>query len=160
MDYQININHQFTAGSEAEAAAKAQQYIAENLTIKAVNDLLHSPLQVSQQCDGFRSKQKEHFCVFFLDTQQRIIGKETISIGTLNTSLVHPRECFRTAIVKNCCSIIVAHNHPSGSLEPSAEDLSLTKRLVEGGKLIGIEVLDHVIVTAEAHVSLKERNLM
>jgi len=73
---------------------------------------------------------------------------------------VHPRECFRTAIVKNCCSIIIAHNHPSGSLEPSAEDLNLTKRLVESGKLIGIEVLDHLIVTADAYVSLKERNLM
>lgn len=160
MDYQINISYQFTAGSEAEAAAKAQQYVADNLTVKTVNDSLYTPLQVLQQCDSFRSKQKEHFCVFFLDTRQRIIGRETISIGTLNTSLVHPRECFRTAIVKNCCSIIIAHNHPSGSLEPSAEDLSLTKRLVEGGKLIGIEVLDHVIVTAEAYVSLRERGLM
>ena len=135
MDYQININYQFTAGNQAEAAAKAQQYIAENLTIKAVNDSLYSPLQVSQQCGSFRSKPKEHFCVFFLDTQQRITGKETISIGTLNTSLVRPRECFRTAIVKNCCAIIIAHNHPSGSLEPSAEDLSLTKRLAEAGRL-------------------------
>ena len=108
----------------------------------------------------FRSKRKERFCVFFLDTQHPIIGKEIISLGTLNASLVHPRECFRTAIIKNCDSIIVAHNHPSGRLEPSPEDLSLTKRLVEGGQLIGIEVLDHVIVTADAYVSLQERRLI
>ena len=160
MDYQININYKFTAGSESEARAQAQQYIADNLTVSAMNDSLYNPLQVAEQCRGFRRKMKEYFCVFFLNTQQQIIGREIISVGTLNTSLVHPRECFRTAIVNNSCSIIIVHNHPSGSLEPSAEDLNLTKRMVDVGRLIGIEVLDHVIVTAQAYASLRERNLI
>jgi DNA repair protein RadC len=160
MDYQININHQFSAVSESEARKKAQQYIAGNLALKPINDSLLSPRQVSDQCDSFRSKKKEHFCIFFLNTQNQIIGREIISIGTLNASLVHARECFRTAIVKNCCSIVLAHNHPSGSLEPSAEDLSVTKRLVDAGRLLGIEVQDHVIVTAQAYTSFKEQRLI
>ena len=147
MDYQININYQFTAGSESEARTKAQQYIADNLTVKAVSDSMFSPFQVFERCGSFRSKRKEHFCVFLLNTQNQIVGREVVSVGTLNASLVHPRECFRTAIVKNCASILIVHNHPSGSLEPSIEDLDLTKRLVEAGRLIGIEVLDHVIAS-------------
>ncbi len=103
---------------------------------------------------------KEHFCVFFLNTQNQIISREIISIGTLNTSLIHPRECFRTAILKNSAAVIFAHNHPSGSLEPSDEDIAVTKRLKDAGKLIGIEVLDHVIVTGESHKSFKEQNLI
>src|ERR1051326_1491692 len=142
MDYQIKINHQFTAGSEAEARDKAKAYVRENLSVQPLPELLLTPAAVAEQCRAFRAKRKEHFCAFFLDTHNRIIGKEVISVGTLNASLVHPRECFRTAIVSSCNSIIVAHNHPSASLEPSAEDLSLTKRLVEGGKLLGIEVVD------------------
>jgi DNA repair protein RadC len=160
MDYQININYQFTAGSESEARTKAQQYIADNLTVKAVSDSLFNPLQVFDQCRSFRSKKKEHFCVFLLNTQNQIVGREVVSVGTLNASLVHPRECFRTAIVKNCASIVVTHNHPSGSLEPSEEDLSLTTRLVDAGRLLGIEVLDHVIVTPRAYTSFKERRLI
>src|ERR1035437_1789482 len=134
MNYQINIAHQFSAESEAEARHKAEQYIAEHLSVKPMEESLQNPMQIAEQCGSFRNKNKEHFCVFFLDTQNRITGREIISIGTLNTSLVHPRECFRTAIVKNCSSVIIAHNHPSGGLEPSVEDLELTKRLVEIGR--------------------------
>ena len=160
MEYQININYQFTAESDNEAKDKARQYVSRNLAVKALKESLYSPAQVAEQCKSFRNKKKEHFCIFFLDTQNQITDKEIVSIGTLNASLIHPRETFRTAILKNCCSIIVAHNHPSGSLEPSAEDLAVTKRLVEAGKLLGIEVLDHVIVTADSYTSLKEQNII
>ena len=160
MDYQININYRFAAASEAEAKHKAEQYIAENLTISAMADSLLNPIQIAEQCGSFRNKKKEHFCAFFLNTQNQIIGKEIISVGTLNTGLVHPRETFRTAIAINCNSVVIAHNHPSGSLEPSDEDLNLTRRLVDAGRLIGIEVLDHVIVTKQSYSSLKERRLM
>lgn len=160
MEYQININHSFTAENDSEAKDKAKNYVSSNLQVKAIRDGIYSPMAIASKCKNFRKAKKEHFCVFFLDTQNRIIGRETVSIGTLNTSLIHPRECFRTAIVKTAASVIFAHNHPSGGLEPSAEDLNVTKRLKDAGKLLGIEVLDHVIVTADSHASFKERNLI
>ena len=160
MEYEVNINYKFVAGSEAEAMRKAEQYVSENFVVTPVADLVCSPAEAAAACRQFRSKGKEHFCVIFLDTQNRIIGKEIVSIGTLNASLIHPRETFRTAIRKNCCSIIVAHNHPSGSLEPSPEDLHVTKRLRAAGQLLGIELLDHVIVTATAFCSFREQGLL
>ena len=160
MEYQVNINYRFTAESEQEAKEKAKEYLSSNLTVKVLRDAICSPLEIAAKCKDFRNKRKEHFCVFFLDTQNRVINRETVSIGTLNSSLVHPRECFRTAILKNSCSVIFVHNHPSGSLEPSNEDIIVTKRLIEVGKLIGIEVLDHVIVTKDSHTSFRERHLL
>ncbi len=160
MEYQVNINCQFTAETEQEAKEKAKRYVSDNLTIKPLKDSVISPMQVALKCKDFRNKKKEHFCVFFLDTQNRITGREIVSIGTLNASLVHPRECFRTAILKNCCSLIFVHNHPSGSLEPSNEDIAVSKRLGEAGKLLGIAVLDHLIVTKDSHTSFKEKNLI
>ncbi len=160
MEYQININYSFIAENENEAREKAKDYVSNNLQVNAIKDGVYSPLEIASKCKNFRKAKKEYFCVFFLDTQNRILGRETVSIGTLNTSLIHPRECFRTAIVKTAASVIFVHNHPSGGLEPSAEDLTVTKRLVEAGKLIGIEVLDHVIVTADSHKSFKEQNLI
>ena len=160
MEYQININYSFTAENENEAKEKAQSYVSNNLQVKAIRDAICSPLEIASRCKDIKKARKENFRVFFLDTQNRITGKETVSIGTLNASIIHPRECFRTAILKNCCSVIFVHNHPSGSLEPSTEDLAVTKRLVDAGKLLGIHVLDHVIVTADSHTSLKERGLI
>src|ERR1700690_3791190 len=160
MEYQININYQFKADSDNEANEKAKSYVSQNLQVKAIKDGVYSPLEIASKCKSFRKAKKEHFCVFFLDTQNHITGKEVISIGTLNASLIHPRETFRTAILKNCASVIVVHNHPSGSLEPSNEDLAVTKRLKDAGKLLGIEVLDHVIVTPESHKSMKEHRLI
>lgn len=103
---------------------------------------------------------KEHFCSLYLDTRNRVIRKETISIGTLNASLVHPREVFQPAVECSAASVILVHNHPSGEAEPSREDLLLTKRLVSAGEIMGIDVLDHVIVARHGFVSLKERKLM
>jgi DNA repair protein RadC len=103
---------------------------------------------------------KEHFCTLYLDTRNRVIRKETISIGTLNASLVHPREVFQPAVECSAASVVLVHNHPSGDPEPSREDLLLTKRLVTAGEIMGIEVLDHVIVARRSFVSLRERKLM
>ena len=160
MEYQLNINHKFVAESEEEAKEKAKEYFTNNFKVQALPDGVYSPLEIAGQCKNFRKADKEHFCVFFLNTQNRIIGREIVSIGTLNQSLIHPRECFKFAIRLNANSVIFAHNHPSGSLEPSDEDLSVTKRLQDSGKLLGIEVLDHIIVTAEGHKSLKEQKLI
>jgi DNA repair protein RadC len=160
MEYQINISYQFKADSDNEANEKAKSYASQNLQVKAIRDGVYSPLEIASKCESFRKAKKEHFYVFFLDTQNRILGKETVSIGTLNTSLIHPRECFRTAIVKTAASVIFVHNHPSGGLEPSAEDLGITKRLASAGKLLGIEIVDHIIVTADSYTSLREQNLI
>ena len=122
--------------------------------------LILSPREVWEQCRDIRESKKEHFVVFFLDTQNREIKRELISVGTLNSSLIHPREVFEPAIKHLASHIIIAHNHPSGSLEPSEEDLSVTKRLTDSGRLLGIEVLDHVIVTAKSYLSLKESNIL
>lgn len=111
------------------------------------------------QLQELRTAQKEHFAVLYLNARNQLIHKETISVGTLNASLVHPREVFEPAIKYLAAQIIVAHNHPSGNVEPSSDDLALTKRLVEAGKLVGIEVLDHVIVARGNHQSLEEKGL-
>ena len=97
--------------------------------------------------------------VFYLDTRNQEIKRETISMGTLNANLVHPREVFEPAIKNNAAQIIVAHNHPSGDAEPSADDLAITKKLAEAGKILGIEVLDHVIVATDKFLSLKEKGI-
>lgn len=110
--------------------------------------------------EDLRLLKKEHFVCLFLNTKNHIIARETLSIGTLNASLVHPREVFRAAIKHNSASLICVHNHPSGDPTPSPEDIGLTKRLTEAGELVGIEVLDHLVIGDGRFVSLKEHGLM
>src|SRR6185436_2586896 len=90
---------------------------------------------------------REHFVGLYLDSSNKLIAIHTISVGILNSSLVHPREVFKIAYMVNAAGVIVAHNHPSGNTEPSGEDLRITKQLVDGGKLLGIPLHDHIIVT-------------
>lgn len=102
----------------------------------------------------------EQFLVIGLSTKNHVIARHTVSVGTLNASLVHPRETFKILIRRACASAILVHNHPSGDPEPSKEDIQLTKRLVEAGKIIDIPVLDHVIVGQGRYVSLKESGVI
>jgi DNA repair protein RadC len=118
------------------------------------------PRDIWEELRDVRDQKKEHFVVFYLDTRNQEIKRDIVSIGTLNYNLVHPREVFEPAVKNLAASVIVAHNHPSGCLEPSDEDLSLTKRLAQAGKLLGIEVLDHVIVTKEGFMSFKQKGLL
>ena len=104
-----------------------------------------------------RTEQREHFLVLLLNARHEVMAKETVSVGSLNASIVHPREVFRPAIVHSAASVLLVHNHPSGDPEPSEEDLTITKRLVEAGELLGIQVLDHVIVATRGVVSLRSR---
>ena len=99
-------------------------------------------------------KKQEHFVALLLDTRHRLIRLSPIAVGSLSASLVHPRELFREAISASAACMIVAHNHPSGDPEPSDHDITLTKRLVQAGKLLGIEVLDHLIIGSTRCVSL------
>ena len=112
--------------------------------------------QVYIHLSEYRELEREHFVSITLDGASRVINTRVISIGTLNQSLVHPREVFRPAINDNTAGIIVAHNHPSGQMEPSTEDRRVTKRLKEVGKLMGIELLDHVIITSNGYYSFSE----
>jgi DNA repair protein RadC len=100
-------------------------------------------------------KKKEHFVALLLDSRHQLIRMSPIAIGSLSATVVHPRELFKEAIAASAAALIVAHNHPSGDPEPSAHDIELTRRLVDGGALLGIEVLDHVIVGARGVVSLR-----
>lgn len=100
---------------------------------------------------------QEVFLVLTLNVKNRVTGVHLVSVGLIDASLVHPREVFRIAIREGAASIILAHNHPSGCPEPSPEDLALTRRLAEVGRLVGIEVLDHVVVGDGAYVSFTER---
>ena len=118
------------------------------------------PRGVWEELRDIRESKKEHFVVFFLDTRNQEIKRDIVSIGTLNYNLVHPREVFEPAVRNLAASVIVSHNHPSGCLEPSDEDLSLTKRLSQAGKLLGIELLDHVIVARSGFMSFKEKGLL
>lgn len=102
----------------------------------------------------------EEFHVAFLNTQNTVIGTSLVTRGVLDASLVHPREVFRIAVSKPCCSIIVVHNHPSGDPNPSAEDRAITRQLKAAGEVIGIQVLDHVIVGDRRYVSFAEHGLL
>ncbi|MBU5427218.1 DNA repair protein RadC [Tissierella pigra] len=110
--------------------------------------------------DEMRYLQKEHFRIALLDTKNQIIVTEEISVGTLNASIVHPRDVFKAAIKRNSNSMILVHNHPSGDPKPSNEDINITNRLVEAGNLIGIKVLDHIIIGDNRYISFKEKNLI
>ncbi len=122
---------------------------------------IYSPREVfeSFQCI-FKDQVRERFLVIWLNTANRVCGFEIVTEGILNSSLVHPREVFRGAIVATCASIILAHNHPSGNPEPSAEDVQITRQMVETGKIIGIPVRDHVIFAEGQYTSLSERGLV
>ncbi len=106
-----------------------------------------------------KGKKKEHFLVICLDTRNRFINCKPVSIGSLDTSIVHPREVFKEAVSSSAASVIFVHNHPSGDPEPSKEDLELTKRLAKAGEIIGIDVLDHIIVCDKSYLSLKAKSL-
>lgn len=103
---------------------------------------------------------RENFVVLLLDTKNRVIGINTVSVGTLNSTIVHPREVFKPAILANANAIILGHNHPSGDTTPSQADIDITKNLVEAGKILNIEVLDHIIVGHDRFTSLQEKNLL
>ncbi|MEB2584702.1 JAB domain-containing protein [Bacillus cereus] len=103
---------------------------------------------------------REYFIVLCLDIKNQPTAINVCHIGSLNSSIVHPREVLKPAIISNAASIIVAHNHPSNDPTPSREDLEVTKRLIEAGKVVGIDVLDHLIVCEESFISLKEKGYM
>lgn len=119
-----------------------------------------APHQVYDCFKFLMQETKEMFLCLHLDGKNRIIAVDLVSIGSLNQSLVHPREVFKTACLSNAASLVLIHQHPSGDPKPSPEDLSITRRLKEAGELLGISVLDHIIIGDGLYLSFVEHGLL
>ncbi len=138
--------------------AKASQIVAclelgRRLNQKEKPEIL-SPKDIWNLCADIRESKKEHFLAFYLDTQERLIERQIISVGTLTASLVHPREVFEPAVRLSAASVIVVHNHPSGSLEPSVADRKITEYLYKAGEILGIPLQQHLIVTKRSFIKI------
>ena len=134
--------------------------LGKRLLKQKKNIILLSPKSVWEETKDIRESMKEHFLIIYLNSRQQKIAKDIISIGTLNASLIHPREVFEPAIKNFAAGIILVHNHPSNNPEPSEADIEITNKLVRGGKILDIEVIDHVIVTESDWFSFKENSLV
>ena len=141
---------------------KLFQAISERYSKELVSEkeLLNSPKLVAKFLqDSIGREKREYFVILFLDSRNNLI-KKNISIGSLNTSIVHPREVFKEAIRVSAAQIVIGHNHPSGDPEPSPEDVALTRRLEDAAKIFGIDLLDHIVVTTNTFSSFRERRLL
>jgi DNA repair protein RadC len=149
-------------GPAQAARIKAALEFGRRLVLATPEDRLQvrSPSDVAQMLMAEMAQlEQEHFRVLYLDTRNRLLGVETLYVGSLNASHIRVGEVFRDAVKRNCAAIIVAHNHPSGDPTPSPEDVAVTRQLVEAGKLLDIEVLDHMVIGHQRFVSLRERGL-
>lgn len=129
----------------------ASKDLEERFTIRSPEDAATFLMQ------DMTSLQQEHFVCLFLNVKNRVLHKQTIFVGSLNASIVHPREIFREAVKRSAASIICSHNHPSGIPTPSPEDIDVTTRLYEAGKIVGVDLLDHVIIGDHQFISMKEK---
>ncbi|RJP16214.1 MAG: JAB domain-containing protein [Candidatus Abyssobacteria bacterium SURF_5] len=147
----------FAKAVEVQAAFELGRRLA-NEEIK--NPIIKSPKDVARlMTPEMQSLDREHFKVLLLNTKNHVTQVHTVSMGSLNASVVHPRECFRPAIAAQAAAVILVHNHPSGDPEPSPEDISLTRRLVAAGDLLGIKVLDHVIIAGNRFASVMDKGV-
>jgi len=149
-------------GTAKTAQLKAALELGRRLLLASPEDrfIVRSPADVAQLLIAEMAHlEQEHFRALYLDTRNRLLGSDTLYVGSLNTSHIRVCEVFREAVKRNCAALIVAHNHPSGDPTPSPEDIEVTRQLVAAGNLLGIEVLDHLIVGQQRFVSLRERGL-
>ncbi|MHB1661017.1 MAG: RadC family protein [bacterium] len=158
----ININNLINI--EGIGIAKAAQIMAaiefskrflikEEIKIKSSDDIV-------KIADDLKNKKQEYFLTLTLDGAHNLIQKRIVFIGTLNQTLIHPREIFADAVTDRAADIILVHNHPSGSLEPSKEDMAITKKLEEAGKIVGINIIDHIIISKTGYYSFQENNML
>lgn len=132
----------------------ASYELASRYLIDPEQPIIDSPEKAAEQLSDIRDKKQEYFICLTLDGANRLISKRIITIGTLTSSLVHPREVFAEAITDRAASVIVAHNHPSGNLQASDADRVVTERLQEAGELLGIKLNDHIIITVKSYQSI------
>ena len=154
------LKNTFGLGSAKACEISACFELSRRLLQNKQSTLILSPKDVWDELKDIRDHKKEHFVIFFLDSRNQEIKREIISVGSLNTNLVHPREVFEPAIRHLAAQVIIAHNHPAGDPSPSQEDLDITKQLVDAGKLLGIDISDHVIVSKANYFSFKEHKLI
>lgn len=145
---------QIMAALELSKRLSASNAINEKVTVKSPGDISRLLME------SMRYLKKEVFKLVMLDTKNHVIRQVDISVGSLNTSIVHPREVFNPAIKACCSSVLLVHNHPSGDPEPSSEDIDTTHRLVAAGDILGIKILDHIIIGDGRFISFKERSLI
>jgi len=119
-----------------------------------------SPDDLCKVIEFIRNKVQEHFVAVYMNAANEVIAVQVITVGLLNSSQVHPREAFRPALMLDCHSVVFAHNHPSGKLTPSESDIQITNQLVEVGRILGISVLDHIIISHKGYLSMKEKGYM
>ena len=149
-------------GEAKTAQLKAALELGRRMLLVTPEDrfIVRSPADVAQLLMAEMSHlEQEHFQVLYLDTRNRLLGSETVYVGSLNASHIRVGEIFRDAVKRNCAAVIVAHNHPSGDPTPSPEDVEVTRQLVAAGNLLDIEVLDHLVIGQQRFVSLRERGL-
>ncbi len=163
----FNLNFKELSGIKGIGQTKAclllasAEFIKRALEVKEeIAPIIKSVDDVVAQSIYMKDKQREHFMVLYLNARNELIFKKPMFVGTLNSNIVHPREIFGEAIKQNAAFVIFCHNHPSGVAEPSQTDLEINKRLVEAGKIMGIEVLDHIIITKTKIFSFKEAGLL
>lgn len=135
-------------------------YTKEKIKADRINGKIQTPQDVYDVFNYLENETKEHFIAIFLSTKHKILGYEIVSIGSLNGAIAHPREIFKTAILANCCDMILVHNHPSTDPTPSPQDILLTERLKKAGDIIGIGLVDHIIIGRGNYRSLKEQGIL
>jgi DNA repair protein RadC len=161
MSYEDLIEIEGISDGKACTILAAVELVKRSLELKEETlPIIKSVEDVVAQSVYMRDKKREHLMVIYLNARNEMIFKKPMFIGTLNASIVHPREIFAMALEKNAVSVILVHNHPSGNPEPSQEDINITKRIKEAGSVMGVSVLDHVIITKNKVFSFKEDNLM
>ena len=128
--------------------------------IQGSTEALDTPEKVADRVRDLRPLRKEHVVALYLNARNQELLRETVSIGTLTASLIHPREVYYSAIRRCACSVVLVHNHPSGDPSPSREDREVSARLVRAGELLGIPLLDHVIVATGGYFSLRQHGLL
>jgi DNA repair protein RadC len=144
----------------SEATAPEDKYACKRIDVPIAGSISTPEDIVAIVRDFLCNKRQEYFLAVTLDGSGHVIGIRIITVGILNHSLVHPREVYRDAILDSCASIICIHNHPSGSLEPSSQDIAITTQLRDAGAIIGIHLIDHIIVAKQHHCSMRERGLI
>jgi DNA repair protein RadC len=147
-------------------AKRPQDYSFSSLKInipmvkEAKYSKANTPALVSKLCEEMAGFAQEAFVILTLNAKNNVIDKHLITLGLVDASLVHPREIFRRAILDNCNSVILVHNHPSSELSPSAEDIRITRQMIDAGKIIDIHILDHVIVGGSGFFSMRESGIV
>jgi DNA repair protein RadC len=161
------VKYQFPYAPRTENHIHAKRVNIVSVKLVKETSILYKNRRVSKPADAVNLVQefledsdREHLIICCLDTKNQPTAIHTVSIGSLDSAIVHPREVFKAAILANSSSIIVCHNHPSGDPNPSREDVEISQRLIEAGNIIGISVLDHIIVGENRFFSLKEQGLL